>query len=92
MRVILLGRAVCPLSRGSPERLGGLVKGAISSRLRAMEVSPLLGHALASAINEDRHVPMLEAPDEVAASMLAFLGEDAHELRDDVRLRVVDDA
>jgi uncharacterized membrane-anchored protein YjiN (DUF445 family) len=26
-----------------------------------MEVSPLIGHALASAINEDRHVPMLEA-------------------------------
>src|SRR3954469_14465479 len=43
------------------ERLGGIVKGAISSRLRAMQVSPLLGHALASAINEDRHVPMLEA-------------------------------
>ena len=43
------------------ERLGGIVKGAISSRLRNMEVSPLLGHALASAINEDRHVPMLEA-------------------------------
>src|SRR5438552_5778932 len=43
------------------ERLGGIVKGAISSRIRAMELSPLLGHALASAINEDRHVPMLEA-------------------------------
>src|SRR6478672_951856 len=43
------------------ERLGGIVKGAISSRLRTTEVSPLLGHALASAINEDRHVPMLEA-------------------------------
>ena len=43
------------------ERLGCIVKGAISSRLRSMEVSPLLGHALASAINEDRHVPMLEA-------------------------------
>src|SRR5438105_12283281 len=43
------------------ERLGGIVKGAISTRLRNMEVSPLLGHALASAINEDRHVPMLEA-------------------------------
>ncbi len=42
------------------ERLGGLVKGAISARLKAMEVAPLLGHALASAINEDRHVPMLE--------------------------------
>ena len=43
------------------ERLGGIVKGAISSRIRSMEVSPLLGATLASAINEDRHVPMLEA-------------------------------
>ena len=43
------------------ERLGGLVKGAVSSRLKKMEVSPLIGHALASAINEERHVPMLEA-------------------------------
>jgi len=43
------------------ERLGGIFKGAISSRLRSMEISPLVGHALASAINEDRHVPMLEA-------------------------------
>jgi uncharacterized membrane-anchored protein YjiN (DUF445 family) len=43
------------------ERLGGLVKSAVSTRLRKMEVSPLLGHALASAINEERHVPMLEA-------------------------------
>jgi uncharacterized membrane-anchored protein YjiN (DUF445 family) len=43
------------------ERLGGIVKGAVSTRIRKMEISPLLGHALASAINEDRHVPMLEA-------------------------------
>ena len=43
------------------ERLGGIVKGAIATRIRKMEISPLLGHALASAINEDRHVPMLEA-------------------------------
>ena len=43
------------------ERLGGIVKSAISNRLRKTEISPLLGHALASAINEDRHVPMLEA-------------------------------
>src|SRR5579872_4392554 len=43
------------------ERLGGIVKTAISTRLRNSEISPLLGHALASAINEDRHVPMLEA-------------------------------
>src|SRR6201994_2669263 len=43
------------------ERLGGIVKSAISARLRNMEVAPLLGHALASAINDERHVPMLEA-------------------------------
>src|SRR4051794_40901047 len=43
------------------ERLGGIVKTAVSSRLRRTEIAPLLGHALASAINEDRHVPMLEA-------------------------------
>jgi uncharacterized membrane-anchored protein YjiN (DUF445 family) len=43
------------------ERLGGLVKSSIANRIRNMEVSPLLGHALASAINEDRHIPMLEA-------------------------------
>ena len=43
------------------ERLGGIVKSAVSTRLRNMEVAPLLGHALASSINEDRHVPMLEA-------------------------------
>jgi uncharacterized membrane-anchored protein YjiN (DUF445 family) len=43
------------------ERLGGIVKGAVAARIQKMEVSPLLGHALASAINEDRHVPMLEA-------------------------------
>ncbi|HEX2804368.1 MAG TPA: DUF445 domain-containing protein [Sphingomicrobium sp.] len=43
------------------ERLGGIVKGAIAQRIEKMEVAPLLGHALASAINEDRHVPMLEA-------------------------------
>ena len=43
------------------ERLGGLVKSSIANRIRSMEVAPLLGHALASAINDDRHVPMLEA-------------------------------
>ncbi len=43
------------------ERLGGLFKTALASRLRNMQVAPIIGHALASAINEDRHVPMLEA-------------------------------
>jgi uncharacterized membrane-anchored protein YjiN (DUF445 family) len=66
------------------ERLGGIVKGAISSRIRAMEVSPLLGHGLASAINEDRHVPMLEAAIRWTASTL-----DSNEslIRDMVRKR-----
>jgi len=43
------------------ERLGGIVKAAISTRLRQAEVAPVLGRALASSISEDRHVPMLEA-------------------------------
>ncbi len=43
------------------ERLGGIAKGAIATRIRALQVAPLLGHTLASAINDDRHVPMLEA-------------------------------
>lgn len=43
-----------------PERLGGMVKGAIAGRLGALEVSPLAGQALDAAIAEDRHVPLLE--------------------------------
>lgn len=43
------------------ERLGGIVKGAIAARIARTEVSPLLGAALASAIEDNRHVPMLEA-------------------------------
>jgi uncharacterized membrane-anchored protein YjiN (DUF445 family) len=43
------------------ERLGGIVKGAISQRIAKTEVAPLLGAALASAIEDNRHVPMLEA-------------------------------
>jgi len=42
------------------ERLGGMVKGAIASRMRALEVSPLLGQSLEAAIDENRHVPILD--------------------------------
>src|SRR5918997_2737930 len=42
------------------ERLGGMVKGAVGSRLKEMEVSPLLGQSLEAAIDEDRHVPILD--------------------------------
>ena len=44
-----------------PERLGGMVKQAIDSRLRRLDVAPLLGQALTAAIARDRHLPLLEA-------------------------------
>lgn len=43
------------------ERLGGMVKGAIAGRLRALNVSPMLGQALGAAMAEDRHVPLLDS-------------------------------
>src|SRR3954465_7913807 len=39
------------------ERLGGMVRTAVSQRLKALEVSPLLGQALETAITDERHVP-----------------------------------
>ncbi|MEA1015086.1 DUF445 domain-containing protein [Sphingosinicella sp. LY1275] len=42
------------------ERLGGMVKSAVANRIRSVEVSPLLGQTLDAAINEDRHVPILD--------------------------------
>ena len=66
------------------ERLGGIVKGAISARIARSEVSPLLGAALASAIEDNRHVPMLEAAIQALSRAL-----DANEplIRDLVRKR-----
>jgi uncharacterized membrane-anchored protein YjiN (DUF445 family) len=43
------------------EQLGGMVKSAVSSRLRTMELAPVLGRALDAAITEERHVPLLDA-------------------------------
>jgi uncharacterized membrane-anchored protein YjiN (DUF445 family) len=43
------------------ERLGGMVKSAVSARLKTLDVSPLLGKTLEAAINEERHVPMLDS-------------------------------
>jgi uncharacterized membrane-anchored protein YjiN (DUF445 family) len=42
------------------ERLGGMVKSAVASRMRSLEVSPLLGQTLDAAITEDRHIPLLD--------------------------------
>ncbi|MDB5722832.1 MAG: hypothetical protein JWP15_3450 [Alphaproteobacteria bacterium] len=43
------------------ERLGGMIKGAVASRLRSLEVSPLLGAALEAAIGDERHIPILDS-------------------------------
>jgi uncharacterized membrane-anchored protein YjiN (DUF445 family) len=43
------------------EQLGGMVKSAVAARLRAIEISPLLGRSLEAAMTEDRHVPMVDA-------------------------------
>ena len=42
------------------ERLGGMVKSAITQRIEALDIAPLLGQALAAAIREDRHLPLLD--------------------------------
>jgi uncharacterized membrane-anchored protein YjiN (DUF445 family) len=44
-----------------PERLGGMVKGAISSRIGELDLAPLLGQALAAAIKEGRHRPLIDS-------------------------------
>jgi uncharacterized membrane-anchored protein YjiN (DUF445 family) len=43
-----------------PQELGGMVKAAIDKRLRQLDISPLLGRALAAAITDNRHLPLLE--------------------------------
>jgi uncharacterized membrane-anchored protein YjiN (DUF445 family) len=56
------------------ERLGGMVKSAVASRLKALDVSPLIGKTLEAAITEERHVPMMD-------SMVTWVGRtlDANE-------------
>src|SRR6476659_8810900 len=41
-----------------PQELGGMVKAAIDKRLRQLDISPLLGRALAAAITDNRHLPL----------------------------------
>jgi uncharacterized membrane-anchored protein YjiN (DUF445 family) len=42
------------------ERLGGMVRAGLAQRLRELDIAPLLGNALAAAIAENRHVPLLD--------------------------------
>ncbi|WP_343526777.1 DUF445 domain-containing protein [Sphingomonas sp.] len=49
------------LTAFDPQRLGGMVKAGIGSRLRATEVSPILGQLLKATIAEGRHLPLMDA-------------------------------
>ncbi|MET4896226.1 DUF445 domain-containing protein [Sphingomonadaceae bacterium jetA1] len=49
------------LTAFDPQRLGGMVKAGIGSRIRATEVSPILGQLLKAAIAEGRHLPLMDS-------------------------------
>lgn len=40
------------------ERLGGMVKATIATRMKALKVAPLIGQALEAAMKEGRHLPL----------------------------------
>ncbi|MFB0874693.1 MULTISPECIES: DUF445 domain-containing protein [unclassified Sphingobium] len=42
------------------ERLGGMVKGAIGQRLRALNLAPLIGQAIEAAMRDGRHGPVMD--------------------------------
>ena len=54
-----------------PERLGGMVKGAISARIAELNLAPLLGQALAAAISDGRHRPLIDGIVRWSAKTLA---------------------
>ena len=43
------------------ERLGGMVKGAIGQRLRAINMGPLIGQAIEAAMRDGRHAPVMDS-------------------------------
>ncbi|MCJ7420840.1 DUF445 domain-containing protein [Sphingomicrobium astaxanthinifaciens] len=66
------------------ERLGGIAKDALKARLKRMNVSPVIGRALAVAINEDRHLPAME---KAIAYLANALDDNEHMIRDMVYKR-----
>ncbi|MET0361523.1 MAG: DUF445 domain-containing protein [Sphingobium sp.] len=42
------------------ERLGGMVKGVIAQRLRAINIGPLVGQAIEAAMRDGRHGPVMD--------------------------------
>ena len=61
------------------ERIGGMAKAAVAARLRAFELSPLIGQTLGGMIDEHRHVPMLET---VVRWMSRTIAANEHLIRD----------
>lgn len=53
------------------KQLGGMVKGAMVTRLRDLDVGPMAGQALTAAITEDRHLPLLDDALQWARRLLA---------------------
>ncbi len=53
------------------KRLGGMVRGAMGQRLRALDLAPLIGQALSAAMAEGRHMPLLDGIIRWAAKILA---------------------
>jgi uncharacterized membrane-anchored protein YjiN (DUF445 family) len=53
-----------------PARLGGMIRGAVSGRLRETEVAPILGQLLKATMAEGRHKPVLDAAIRWAADAL----------------------
>lgn len=43
------------------ERLGGMAKGMIAQRLRAMNLAPLIGQAIEASMRDGRHTPVLDS-------------------------------
>jgi len=66
------------------ERLGGMVKGAIASRLRSTNIGPILGQSIAAALAENRHLPLLDA---AIRWMARTLDANEHLIRDMVERR-----
>lgn len=66
------------------ERLGGMVKAGLRQRIRALNISPLLGQALEAAMKDGRHRPLIDGVVKWAAKTL---DANEHLIRDMVHQR-----
>ena len=52
------------------DRLGGMVKGAVAQRLRALNIGPVAGQALEASMRDGRHAPLIDGTVRWAARAL----------------------